>query len=222
VATAAAGVVPEPEDEGNTSVRAVLRTVLLDVVLPFSTYLALHELVGMPNAAALATAGGVPLIHAAVSWFRSHEVQALAMLLVVRFFLGVALAGLTHSGRLVLAKDSLVTGGMGLFVLATLWLAKPFIYHIRRGMAPSRERWDTWWDTSSAFRHRHRQMTIVWGAGLLTDAVVRLVVIWTTPIEVAALVSQAMAALSIVALVAWTQRFGRGISTEPDPVPADR
>lgn len=206
-------------EEGNTSLRAVLSTVLFDVALPFSTYLVLSAL-GMPDAAALATAGGVALIRALVGWFREGEFRALSTLLVVRFALGVAAAGLTHDARLVLAKDSLVTGGMGLFVLVSLRLSKPFIYHVRRGMSADKAGWDRWWETSTPFRRRHRQMTWVWGIGLLVDAVGRLVVIYTTPIGVAALVSQALAALSIVALVAWTQRFGRGISTAPDPVPA--
>jgi intracellular septation protein A len=209
----------EEEGGGRTSVRAVVWSVVVDALLPFGIYLGLSAL-GVPAVAALAAAGGVALVRAIVTWVREREVNALSILLVARFTLGVAAAVLTGDARLVLAKDSLITGAMGLFVLVTLLLAKPFIYHIRRGLSPDRDRWDHWWATSSAFRSVHRRMTWVWGLGLVVDALSRIAVIYTAPLDLAAFVSQALAALSIVALVAWTQWYGRTISVRPDPVPA--
>lgn len=206
----------QEEQPGGISTRSVLLSVLFDVALPFGIYLGLSA-AGVPEVWALAAAGGVALARALVGWVRHREVNALSILLVVRFSLGVILAALTGEARLVLAKDTVVTALIGTAMLGTLLLAKPALYYLRRTFTTERDRWDRWWVTSSAFRRFIRKLNWVWGLSLIADAAVRAVIIYTAPIDVAALASQAIAALTILALLGWTQWFERGMPTDPDP-----
>ncbi|MDL5158587.1 VC0807 family protein [Actinomycetospora termitidis] len=206
-----AGTTPTP----TSSWRTIAWTLVVDVMVPFAAYLALLGL-GVHEAAALATAGGVALVRAIVIWIREREVGALSILLVVRFSLGVIAALLTGDARFVLAKDSVITASVGLAILASLAFAKPLIYYIRRSLSPRPRAFDAQWTRSPEFRALNRRMTWVWGLGLITESSLRVLVIYTLPIEVAALLSQAMAALAIILLVAWTQWYGRRSPVDPE------
>ena len=96
--------------------------------------------------------------------------------------LGIAASYLTGDARFALAKDSVLAGGVGIVFLLSLLAARLVMYLKNRQMRtegdPARAaELDRRWDSSPGFRSRQRLMTGVWGAGLLADAVVRLVVI---------------------------------------------
>lgn len=202
-------------DTPTSSWRTIAWTLVLDVLLPFAAYLVLLGL-GVHEAAALASAGGVALLRAIVIWVREREVGALSILLVVRFSLGVVAALLTGDARFVLAKDSVITASVGVAILVSLVLAKPLIYYIRRSLSPRRRAFDRQWERSGEFRALNRRMTWVWGVGLVAESTLRILVVYTLPIEVAALLSQAMAAFAIILLVAWTQWYGRRSPVDPE------
>jgi intracellular septation protein A len=199
----------------SSSWRTIAWTLALDVLLPFAAYLVLLGL-GVHEAAALATAGGVALVRAIVIWIRDREVGALSVLLVVRFSLGVVAALLTGDARFVLAKDSVITATVGVAILVSLLAAKPLIYYIRRSLSPRRRVFDAQWERSAEFRALNRRMTWVWGVGLIGESTLRVLVVYTLPIEVAAFLSQAMAAGAIILLVAWTQWYGRRSPVDPE------
>lgn len=199
----------------SSSWRAIVWTLVLDVVVPFAAYLVLLAL-GVHEAAALATAGGVALLRAIVIWVREREVGALSILLVVRFSLGVVAALLTGDARFVLAKDSVITASVGVAILVSLVFSRPLIYYIRRSLSPRRRVFDAQWRRSGEFRALNRRMTWVWGVGLIAESSLRVLVVYTLPIEVAALLSQAMAAGAIILLVAWTQWCGRRSPVDPE------
>lgn len=207
---------PAERQRATSSWRTIAWTLVLDVALPFASYLVLLLWFGVPEAAALAAAGGVAFLRAVVIWVRERQIGALSILLVVRFFLGVLAALLTGDARFVLAKDSLVTAVVGLSVLASLVLARPAIFYIRRSLSPRKNAFDRQWRQAAEFRRLNRRMTWVWGLGLLGESTLRIAVIYLLPIGVAAFLSQAMAALAIVVLVAWTQWRGRRSPVDPE------
>ncbi|WET76802.1 hypothetical protein P3102_22110 [Amycolatopsis sp. QT-25] len=205
----------DPKRGSSSSWRTIAWTLLLDVALPFACYVVLL-LFGVHEAAALAAAGGIAFLRAVVIWIRERQLGALSILLTVRFFLGVLAALITGDARFVLAKDSLVTAAVGLGVLASLVLAKPAIYFIRRSLSPRKAAFGRQWKRSADFRRLNRKMTWVWGIGLLGEATARIGVIYLLPLNVAAFLSQTMAALAIVALVGWTQWRGRRSPVDPE------
>jgi hypothetical protein len=187
-----------------TSWAGVVTSLCWDVALPFGVYLVLSG-AGWSSVAALVAAGGVALLRAMVVRIRTGVFGALPLLLCGKFALGVLAAAVTGDARFVLAKDAGITACLGLVFLVSLAASRPAIYLVRRGLGGAPEDWAARWDGSAAFRALHRHMTAVWGTVLLTEAVVRAVLAYTLPLDLAALVVPLLGALTILALVAWTQ-----------------
>jgi hypothetical protein len=60
---------------------------------------------------------------------------------------------------------------------------------------------------SPRVRRGHRVASIVWGAGLLTEAVVRVVLVYLLPIDVMVGVSTGLTVVTFGGLIAWTARY---------------
>ena len=101
----------------------ILRTVLLDVLLPIGAYFALVS-VGLTPAWALAASAGIAVVALGVRWVRAREVSTLGLLVLVRFVLGIVVALVTGDARFVLVKDYLVTFVIALAALGTLRTAR--------------------------------------------------------------------------------------------------
>jgi len=97
----------------------VVRTVLLDILLPIAAYFGLVSC-GLTPAWALAASAGIAVVALGARWFRSRELSTLGLLVLVRFVLGLVVALLTGDARFVLVKDYLVTFVIALAALGTL------------------------------------------------------------------------------------------------------
>jgi hypothetical protein len=122
----------------------VVRTVLLDILLPIAAYFGLVSC-GLTPAWALAASAGIAAVALGARWIRSRELSTLGLLVLVRFVLGLLVALLTGDARFVLVKDYLVTFVIALAALGTLGLDRPFIARIRRDLSPDPARFDERW-----------------------------------------------------------------------------
>ena len=182
-----------------------------DVVLPYALYYFLHR-EGVANVPALAAGGAVNVFFTIVGLIHTRRIQLLGLIVLATFVLGIAASFLTGDARFALAKDSVLTGGVGIVFLASLLAARPVMYLMIRQMLtegdPARAAdLDRRWDSSPGFRSRQRLMTGVWGAGLLADAVVRLVVISIVPVSTGAAASTAILLGIFGLLIAWTRLY---------------
>jgi hypothetical protein len=125
--------------------------------------------------------------------------------------------------RFLLAKDGIVTGSWGLWVPAqcpgrrpaALVFARPLMEHVK--LFGSRS-WDRLWDTEPQFRRIWRVATVMWGAGLLADAAVRVVISYMLPVDAVPAIGGLLYPVTFVVLqVAGNIYFTRG-----RPVPAPR
>jgi hypothetical protein len=193
------------------ALRAVVPVLVRDVVLPYALYYFLHRR-GMANVPALAAGGAVNVFFTIVGLIRTRRVQLLGLIVLATFVLGIAASFLTGDARFALAKDSVLTGGVGIVFLLSLLAARPVMYLMIRQMLtegdPARAaELDRRWDSSPGFRSRQRLMTGVWGAGLLADAVVRLVVIAIVPVSTGAAASTVILLGTFALLIAWTRLY---------------
>lgn len=193
----------------------ILRTVLVDIVLPIAAYFALVA-GGLAPVWALAASAGVSVVVLAVGWVRTRAVSTLGVLVLVRFVLGLLVALLTGDARFVLVKDFAVTFVIALAALATLGLERPFIARVRRDLSPDPERFDDEWACNAAFRRVHRRLTGLWVVGLVGEVAVALVVIYTTPLAVAVVVTGVLTPAVLLTLIAVTQVLaGRATAAPP-------
>lgn len=78
--------------------------------------------------------------------------------------------------RYKLYRESLFLESPAAFVMA-----RPFMEGRRTFSAGS---WDELWSTDPAFRNIWRVASVMWGAGLLADAALRVVMSYTLPVAV--------------------------------------
>ena len=168
----------------------------------------------MATAPALAVAAIVPLGDAVWDYVRTRRTGAIAVLISASLLIGAALTLFTGRSAFALVQGSLVTGTIGIVFLVSLATARPAIFALARqystgGDAASSAAWDARWNEEPRFREGMRYLTLIWGAGLLSEALVRAALVAVLPAATAALFSPLLDAATIVALIAYTGAFAR-------------
>ncbi|GAA5006277.1 hypothetical protein GCM10025734_46230 [Kitasatospora paranensis] len=188
-------------------------TIGLNVVAPVLTYNALSDR-GYADFVALLISGVWPLVDIAVylAWHRRIDEFAAITLVFLGLTVVVTLVG-PHSARLLLVKDSLVTGLFGVVCLASLAASRPLMFYFGRkfatdGTPEGLDRWNGLWQFEG-FRRVQRNLTLGWGLGYIAEAAVRVGLSYV-------LTTGAMVTLNAVlsygvtgALIAWTVLYAR-------------
>ncbi|MFF9566543.1 VC0807 family protein [Streptomyces sp. NPDC014685] len=170
--------------------RAVLDSVLpllVDVAVPLASYYALKA-TGMSTFAALAWSSVLPAVRTAWSVVRGQRLNGLAALIVTVNAVGLLTSLVVGDPRLMLAKDSGVSSIIGLVVLVTALKGQPMMTAGLRpwlvgGDADRAAAWQRLSAGSAAFRRAEIRFSMVWGAALLGECVVRTVGAYTVPVE---------------------------------------
>lgn len=189
--------------------RTMARGLALDVGLPVVTYYVLHA-AGVSNWFALLAATLVAGARIVLVAIRQRVLNALAFVMLVIYGLGLALTFATGDVRFLVLKDSIGTGVLGLLFLCFALAGHPLTLAATRTWAPERaaamaERYRT----EPAVRHGHFVASMVWGVGLLAEALVRVLLVFLLPISVVVGLSTALAVLVIGSLTMWTGWYVR-------------
>ncbi len=78
---------------------------------------------------------------------------------------------------------------------------------VRRDLSPDPGCFDDRWTRDGPFRAVHRRLTGWWVIGLIGEVVVAIVVIYTTPLTVAVIVTNVLTPSVLIVLIAVTQRL---------------
>lgn len=114
-------------------------------------------------------------------------------------------------GRMMLLKDPISSGVIGVLLLASCRFGRPAMFGLAQRMhAPdTAAQWNTLWDTDSEVRRAFRLSTAVWGAGLTLDAAVLTILIFSLPISVTVALMNPVQWAIIAVLAAHTVRSRR-------------
>jgi hypothetical protein len=180
--------------------------LFLDVFAPLVVYVALSRL-GASDLVSLGAAAALPALYIALAAARGKRIDRVAVLVFGLLALAIALTVVTGDPRILLAKSVIITGAAGLYFLATLLAARPFVFYASQklfaGKQPGGDAlWDERWQSSRIFRRSMRFMTLVWGAGLLAEAAVRAVIIYALPVGQAVVWGQLWALACLAGLCA--------------------
>lgn len=181
--TAAPAAGPAP-----ASLRRQIAALVFDIAAPVALYYGLRA-AGLPSLQALAIGAVIPAASAAWVLIRQRRANLIALLVLGTMAASLIISVISHSPRFLLAKDGLLTGGWGLWFLASLWAARPAAFLFARPLMEGRRvfavrDWDALWDAEPRFRRIWRVSTVIWGLALLADAVIRVVMSYTLPVTV--------------------------------------
>jgi hypothetical protein len=187
-------------------------TILFNVALPMLTYFVVTGR-GVSAVSALLLSGCWPIVEIGLSMALRRHLDEFAVLALIFIGLGVV-AGLGFSSeRLVLVKESVVTGLFGALALGSLALRRPLMFYFGRkfatdGTPAAIAYWNGLWQYPS-FRHTQRVITVVWGVVFLAEALLRVGLSYPLSTSAMAVVSAVLPLAVVASLVTWTISYGR-------------
>ncbi|SOE71758.1 hypothetical protein SAMN05446635_4183 [Burkholderia sp. OK233] len=150
-----------------------------------------------------------PIVWSLIELVRFRRVDALSIMVVAGIVLSVAAMALGGSPRMLLLRESLVSGAVGVVFLLSLPMRRPLIFYLARAtvareMEGGAERFETLWRERPALVSAMRLMTLVWGVGLTGETALRAWMALTWPIERFLMVSPFIGYGIYGALTLWT------------------
>lgn len=211
-ATTPAPLVDSAEEPGGRA--RLARSLFIEVGLPVVGYYG-ARLVGLHDYAALLVATLLSGARLALVGLRDRRLDPFALFMLVLFGAGLALSFVAGDARVLLVKD-VATGALaGLLFLGSCVVGRPMTYYaaVRFAGPEDAERIRAGWAHPKA-RRAFTRMSLVWGCGLLADAVVRIAAIYLLPIDLAVGLSTALMVVSFAVLIAWTGRAARRLRAQ--------
>lgn len=175
-----------------------------DIGLSLAAYYGLRALGASSYVALLGgtVTAGLRIAHV---WARTRRFDGFAAFMLAEFGVGLAFALISGDARFLVAKESFSTAIAGLIFLGTCTFGRPMVWHAAVRFQPTaRAELERRWHTVPEFRHAIRMLTVGWGVGMLAEAVARVVVAYTLPVDAAAGLSQLLHFGTIGLLVLWT------------------
>ena len=202
---------PAPDAGLRRVIRANVLTVVFEVIVPMVLFYGLRA-AGVSQWWALMA--GVLVAVPYVGWTvaRNRRVDLLAVFTLSVLALSVVLGLLSDDPRTLAIREgwTAALGGLfGLWMLVTVVTGKPAqltlgrtIAELKRG-AEGAAAWAARWDTNARFRRGLRIDTAVWGAALLANAVIHVVLVYTLPIDLISVVTTVEWFASLALLITW-------------------
>jgi intracellular septation protein A len=179
-------------------------TLVVSILAPIATYqIAVSS--GFTELQGLLLTSVIPLASAAWTLFRRRKLDPLSGTLLAAIVLGGAVSVLVNDPRVLLVKDSIVTGAIGLGFLVTLLTSRPLLVSFASALSgddPERL-------LTPQARAVIQRLSIIWGLALLAEAAVRVALSFIlVPTELMA-VSPVLAIGVFGGVTLWTLRERR-------------
>ena len=170
------------------SLRGQLALLAFDIGAPIVLYYILHG-AGVPNLIALSITAVPPALAAICKLAVKRRSDPVALVVLATIAVSICLSVAVHSPRFLLARDGLITALWGIWFIVTLGARRPAAFIFARPFMEGRKlfealSWDSLWETDLRFRRIWRTSTIMWATALLADAIIRVVMSYTLPIDV--------------------------------------
>ncbi|MFI6344813.1 VC0807 family protein [Streptomyces sp. NPDC050560] len=189
-----------------------LKPLLLDVAVPLGAYYLLHGALGVGTVAALALSSIVPAFRSVLSIVKRRTVNGLAGLILAVNMVSLALSTVTGDPRLMLAKDSGVSGIIALGILLSVVRGRPLMTAgVRPWVVKGDVRKAAAWERlapTAGFRRAERIFSLVWGFALLGECVVRVIGAYSVPVDTMVWLGNVILAVAMTVAFVISGRFG--------------
>ncbi|GGP23622.1 VC0807 family protein [Silvimonas iriomotensis] len=206
----------------------VVVEILVNFILPWLVYNQSLPRWGEHNA--LLASALPPVIWSAVGLIRHRRLDAMSALVVAGILLSLGAVMLGGSPSLMLMRESLITGAIGLVFLVSALLRRPLTYYLAQAALArepgfSKARFEQLFiDANGRVAGWMTLMALVWGGGLLAETVLRLWLVKVIPVAQFLLVAPWISYGIYGALAGWTwwyrgqlRRSGRGVVGQINP-----
>ena len=193
-------------------IRSLLPVLVLDIACPYAAYQLLRQQIPrMSPSTALLLSGVFPVLNNVRSLVRSRTLDIIGIVILVGIVVGAASAFVTGDPKMLLIRESFVTGALALVCLMSLVWPRPLLFFIGRdfstGHDPARmAEFNAMWERAGA-RRVFRVMTVVWGLGWLGEFLLKIALVMTLTIPQVLMAGPIESNGITIALILWTIRY---------------
>lgn len=198
------------EVEHRAARRRFVAMLLVDIAAPLAVFYGLRWM-GVNQWWALIVAGVIPVARLGYTAIHDRRLEKASAFTLTLLVIGTGIGLLTGDPRLLLARESYLTGVVGAWSLITLLAARPLMFTATIPFlpAPTAQAWQQDWHTDRVFRRALRVMTAGWGLAFLLDAAARVLMAYTLPLDWVPVLSIALLLVMLTAVVQGTKAWGR-------------
>lgn len=185
---------------------AWVASIARDIAIPVGAYFVLHAL-GYSDFAGLLAGTVVSALMVIGQAIRSRRLELMSAIILGGFVFGLVASLISGDPRMMIVKDSAATVLIGLAFLISAMIGKPLTYLVARKAVsaggPARvAELETAYRTDPAKRRAFTVLTVMWGAGLMLEAAIRIVLAYQLPIHTMAWLSPVLMIAVVGPLIA--------------------
>ncbi|MEK3910598.1 VC0807 family protein [Paenibacillus sp. FSL H7-0331] len=190
-------------------IRNILVSLLINGGLPLLVYTILEG--HMTDVMALSIAAIIPLLDTFYHILKHKKLDVFAVFMATGFILSAGAVLLGGSQQLILLRESFVTGIMGLIFLVSLLFPKPIIYYFAfRFIASNDENQKQAFADNWKFAYARKVMRIMtagWGAVLLGEAVIKVIMVYSLSVTAFLALSHLVMYVILGIAIGWTYLY---------------
>jgi hypothetical protein len=194
--------------------RAILPSLIIDGLLPFVTYLLLTTYVpSISQVTALGLSAIFPAVNGIVTIVRRRHLDIIGTIVLISIVISIFATVLGGDAKLLLIRESFVTGALGVVCLSSFLWPRPLMFYIGRQFTAGDDQvkvaeFNTHWQSRGG-RRTFRVLTAVWAVVWLGEFALRIVMVWTLSIPQVLAIAPLLLNGITVALIAWTIAYSR-------------
>ncbi|GIH20019.1 VC0807 family protein [Rugosimonospora africana] len=197
-------------NSANANLRRYLATqLLIDVIAPAAVFYVLLNAFNLSALPASLISSAIPAIRTVVHVVTKRTVDVLGLVMLTLFVVGGAVSVIEGNPRILYAKDGWLTGLFGAWILVSLLMRRPFMLAAGRAIATVKigdegaAQWEARWEQEPRFRRDIRFVSLIVGAVLIADAVVRVIIAYALPIGTVPLATNVQYVVMLGCLLTW-------------------
>ena len=208
---------PEPGQHAQT-IRGLVWNALIDGLGSYIVYFVVHR--HSTEFRAIVWSMLPPAVNNLWTLARKRHLDMFGVLVIAGLLAGLGLVLLGGSPRLLLVRDSLITGVIGVALLASLLFPRPLLFYVLRQLARAGDP-----EMAATLDEDYARsqtkfglplITGVWGATLASEAVLRTALALSLPIPLFMIVSPIMNLTVYAAVSAWSYFYGQRMRDKED------
>lgn len=192
------------------------RPYVFDLGGPFIAYFLVKAL-GAQVTWAMTVAGVAAGLSTVVNTLRKRKLDGIGALVLLEIVVSLLLTIFVRDPRLMLIRPSFYTAMASVFLISSAFGNQPLTFVGSRQMAasggPARlAAFERTWDKSAEFRTTHRRLTIGFGLALAVDSLLRIIIVYETPVDRSAWLSNVPHVTAIILMIGVSALVGRKFS----------
>ncbi|MEO8953439.1 MAG: VC0807 family protein [Ktedonobacteraceae bacterium] len=194
------------------NIRGFLPSILINGAVPLAIYLILKHY-NYSDLIALSASVLFPVIGSVISIVRQHTLDLIAAIALVGIAVSIIAVFLGGDPKLLLIRESFVTGALGIACFVSLLFPRPLMFYFGRYFATAndptkRAKYNELW-RYPYFRFVNRVITVVWGVSYAGEFILRVILVYTLPTAVVLAVSPIILGGITILTIVWTFAYAR-------------